>query len=119
MQAIVIHSKEGITQGDCLAMSLYGVALMPLASKMHDAIPKALQPWYCNDAGTAGKAVPNARCLDFLMKFGPTYGYFPEPSKSYYICKAEDEDVAHAAFEGFGLEIRGGSGTWGASSEVP
>jgi hypothetical protein len=31
---LVIHSKEGITQGDCLAMSLYGVVLMPLASKM-------------------------------------------------------------------------------------
>ena len=49
--------------------------------------------------------MPNARCLDFLVKFGPTYRYFPEPSKSYYICKAEDEEVARAAFEGFGLEI--------------
>jgi hypothetical protein len=101
----MIHTKEGITQGDCLAMSLYGVALMPLASKMCNSIPKALQLWYCNDAGVAGKAVPNARCLDFLVKFGPTYGYFPEPSKLYYICKAEDEEVACAAFEGFGLEI--------------
>ena len=71
-QAIVIHSKEGITQGDCLVMSLYGVALMPLVSKMRDAIPKALQPLYYDDAGAAGKAVPNARCLDFLLKFGPT-----------------------------------------------
>ena len=78
---------------------------MPLASKMHDAIPEALQPWYCNDAGAAGKAVPNARCLDFFVKFGPTCGYFPEPSKLYYIYKAKDEEVARAAFEGFGLEI--------------
>ena len=37
--ALVIHSKEGITQGDCLPMSLYGVALMPLQSKMRKAIP--------------------------------------------------------------------------------
>ncbi|KAL3806424.1 hypothetical protein ACHAXA_007766, partial [Cyclostephanos tholiformis] len=103
--AIVIHSKEGITQGDCLAMSLYSVALMPLASKMREAIPEALQPWYCDDAGAAGKALPNARCLDFLVKFGPTYGYFPEPGKSHYICKAEDEPAARQAFEGFGLEI--------------
>ena len=92
-------------QGDCLARSLYGVALMPLASKMCNAIPEALQPWYCDDAGVAGKAVPNAQCLDFLLKFGPTYGYFPELSKSYYICKAEDEEVTRAAFEGFGLKI--------------
>ena len=102
---IVIHSKEGITQGDCLATSLYGVALMPLASKMREAIPDALQPWYCDDAGAAGKAMPNARCLDFLMKFGPAYGYFPEPGKSHYICKVEDEPAAHQAFEGIGLEI--------------
>ena len=54
--ALVIHSKEGITQGDCLLMSLYGVALMPLASKMREAIPEALQPWYCDDAGAASKA---------------------------------------------------------------
>ncbi len=104
-QAILIRSKEGITQNDCLAMSLYGVALMPLVSKMCNAIPEALQLWYCNDADAAGKAVPNAQCLDFLVKFGPTYGYFPEPSKSYYICKAEDEGVARATIEGFGLEI--------------
>ena len=103
--ALVIHSKEGITQGDCLAMSLYGVALMPLASKMREAIPEALQPGYCDDVGAAGRALPNARCLDFLVKFGPTYGYFPEPGKSHYICKAEDEPAARQAFEGFGLEI--------------
>ncbi len=102
---IVIQLREGITQGDCFAMSLYGVALMPLASRMRETIPEALQPWYCNDAGAAGKALPNSRCLDFLVKFGPQYGYFPEPGKSYYICKAEDEDTARQAFESFGLDI--------------
>ena len=91
---IVIHSKEGIAQCDCLAMSLYRVALMPLASKMREAIPKVLQPCYCDDRDAAGKALPNACCLDFLVEFGPQYGYFSEPCKLYYICKAEDEDVA-------------------------
>jgi hypothetical protein len=72
---------------------------------MRETIPEALQPWYCNNAGAAGKAMPNARCLDFLVKFGPQYRYFPEPCKSYYICKAEDEDTARQAFESFGLNI--------------
>ena len=54
---IVIQSQEGITQDDCFAMSLYGVALMPLASRMRETIPEALLPWYCNDADTAGKAL--------------------------------------------------------------
>jgi hypothetical protein len=92
-------------QGDCLVMSLYGVALMPLASRMRKTIPKALQPWYCDNAGAAGKMLPNAQCLDFLVKFGPQYGYFPKPGKSYYICKAEDEDTARLAFASFGLDI--------------
>jgi hypothetical protein len=64
---IVIQLREGITQGNCFAMSLYGVALMPLASRMREMIPEALQPWYCDDAGAAGKAVPNATFLDFLV----------------------------------------------------
>ena len=56
--------------------------------------------------------MPNARCLDLLKKFGPTSGYFPEPSKSFYICKAEDEEVARAAFGGFGLEINYSREQW-------
>jgi len=35
---LIIHSQEGITQGNCLTMSLYGVALMPLVSRMHETI---------------------------------------------------------------------------------
>ena len=42
---------------------------------------------------------------DLLVKFRPQYGYFPEPGKSYYICKAKDEDAACLAFESFDLEI--------------
>jgi hypothetical protein len=72
---------------------------------MGEEFPEALQPWYCDNAGAAGKALPNSLCLDFLVKFGPPYGYFPEPGKSYYICKAEDEPIAHQAFESFGLKI--------------
>jgi hypothetical protein len=86
-------------------MSLYGVALMPLASKMGEAIPMALQPWYCDNAGAAGKAMLNAWCLDFLVKFGPLYGFIPEPGKLYYICKAEDEHASRQAFKSFGLKI--------------
>ncbi|KAL7543292.1 hypothetical protein ACHAXR_013157 [Thalassiosira sp. AJA248-18] len=103
--AIVIHSKEGVTQGDCRAMSIYGVGLMPLAASMRETIPEALQPWFADDAAGAGKAVHNAQCLAFLMEHGPKYGYFPEPDKCYYICKAEDEPVAKAAFEQHGLTI--------------
>ena len=103
--AIVIHSKEGVTQGDCFAMSLYGTAILPLATQMREAVPAALQPWYADDSGSAGEARTNAACLDFLVQHGPKYGYFADPSKSYYICKGEDEDVARHEFESLGLDI--------------
>ncbi|KAL7530967.1 hypothetical protein ACHAXR_004921 [Thalassiosira sp. AJA248-18] len=86
-------------------MSIYGVGLMPLASSMREAIPDALQPWFADDAAGAGKATDNARCLNFLMTLGPKYGYSLEPDKCWYICKAEDEEVAKAAFQQFGLAI--------------
>jgi hypothetical protein len=103
--ALVIYSKEGITQGDCLEMSLYNVALRPLMTKMHEEIPVALQLWYCDDAGAAGKAMPNVWCLNFLVKFGPPYSYFPKPRKLYYVCKVKDRPAVHQAFESFCLKI--------------
>jgi hypothetical protein len=103
--AMVITSREGITQGDCFAMSLYGVALLPLATKMREQFPAALQPWFADDSGAAGEARVNAGCLDFLRVYGPRYGYFVDPSKSHYICKAEDEAEARLEFERIGADI--------------
>ena len=100
-----ILSKEGVAQGCVLGMILYGIGLMPLAEQMKATIPEALQPWYADDAAAAGEAVHNARCMNFLVENGPRYGYFPEPEKSHYICKGEDEAVARAAFAEFGLTI--------------
>ena len=104
-EAQVIHSKEGITQGDCFAMNLYGVALLPLAEAMKTDIPSSLQPWYADDTGAAGEAASNAECLRYLLEHGPRYGYFVEPSKSTYICKLADEVIAREAFESRGLDI--------------
>ncbi len=49
--------------------------------------------------------MPNAWCLDFLLKFGQSYGYFPKPGKLHYICKADGEPIARQAFKSFGLKI--------------
>ena len=39
----VILSEEGVTQGDPLAMILYGLALAPLAKEIREAVPGAMQ----------------------------------------------------------------------------
>jgi hypothetical protein len=50
--------------------------------------------------------VHNAACLSYLLRHGPRYGYFPDPGKSWYICKAEDKVVTQQAFEGNDLDIQ-------------
>ncbi|KAL7531966.1 hypothetical protein ACHAXR_006015, partial [Thalassiosira sp. AJA248-18] len=103
---IIITSQEGVAQGDVFGGFLYGIGLMPLAEQMREKIPTVLQTWFADDMAGAGSAAHNAECLDFLMKNGPRYGYFPEPEKSWYICKGEDEADARAAFASFGINIQ-------------
>ena len=38
----ILHSKEGVTQGDPLLMVLYGLALVPLAESLRIAVPKVV-----------------------------------------------------------------------------
>jgi hypothetical protein len=90
---ITILSREGIAQGCSFSMNLYGVAHLPLLKRMHEAVPDALALAYMDDTAAAGKAVHNVACLSYLLRHGPRYGCFPDPGKSWYVCKAEDEAV--------------------------
>jgi hypothetical protein len=107
---ITILFREGIAQGCSLSMNLYGVSLLPLFKRMHEAVPDALAPAYADDTATADKAMHNAACLSYLLRHGPRYGYFPDPRKSWYICMVEDEVVARQAFEANDLDIQNSSG---------
>ena len=95
----IIACKEGITQGCCLSMVCYGIALMPLAEWLREQVPGALQPWYADDVSGVGTASDNATVLQLLKEKGPYFGYYPEPDKSHYVCMPQDEDAARAAFE--------------------
>jgi hypothetical protein len=101
----ILYSREGITQGGVMGMSLYGIATLPLARSMRQAIPDALQPWFADDSSAVGTAEQAAQCLLHLQQEGPRYGYFPEASKCIYVCKAEDEPTAREVFERHGLKI--------------
>ena len=48
------HSKEGVTQGDPLAMITYGIGVLPLIRELREAHPRVTKPWYADDAGTGG-----------------------------------------------------------------
>ena len=46
-----LHSKEGVTQGDPLAMIAYGIGVLPLIRDLRRAHPHFMQPWYADDGG--------------------------------------------------------------------
>ena len=46
-----LHSKEGVIQGDHLAMIAYGKGVLPLIRELWDTHPCVIQPWYTDDRG--------------------------------------------------------------------
>ncbi|KAL7526623.1 hypothetical protein ACHAXR_001569, partial [Thalassiosira sp. AJA248-18] len=97
--ALILQSREGVTQGDPLSMALYGIALLPLAEMLREASPNVLQPWYADDAAMQGTAGEVAATFETLIKVGPMFGYHPEPAKSFVICPIASEAAANAVFD--------------------
>ena len=80
-----LHSKEGVTQGDPLAMIAYGIGVLPLIRVLRKDHTQVSQPWYADDAGAGGKfEAVMAHFRDLQLK-GPARGYFPEPTKSILV----------------------------------
>ena len=51
-----LHSKEGVTQGDPLAMIAYGIGVLPLSQELREAHPRVTQPWYADYVGAGGSS---------------------------------------------------------------
>ena len=52
-----LYSKEGMTQGDPLAMIAYGIGVLPLIRDLRRSHTRVTQPWYADDAGAGGSLV--------------------------------------------------------------
>ena len=105
---IVMQSKEGVTQGDPLAMVLYGLTLLPLTEALQEAEPTVLQPWYPDDTAAIGWVLRIARFMKMLKFLGPHRGYFPEPAKSIIICKPEHRKAVETALAEFNFRYEEG-----------
>eukprot|EP00957_Ditylum_brightwellii_P105953 8081667-Ditylum_brightwellii.AAC.1 len=103
---VVLHSREGVTQGDPISMVVYGVALLLLAEITRAADKGVLAPFYANNVALDGPADRNAQLLCILVKHGPDFGYFKEPEKSIHVCNdAEEVEQAREAFKARGLTV--------------
>ena len=108
-EALIILSKEGVTQGCPLAMILYGVALLPLSEVLRRKMPEAVQPWYADDAAMAGRASEVRELMTLLTRLGPQFGYYPEPAKSILIVNGRHEKAARVVLSRFEFSYRRGT----------
>ena len=51
LSTYTMHSSEGTTQGDPLAMAMYAIAVVPLINRLYYL---ADQIWYADDAAASG-----------------------------------------------------------------
>ena len=98
----IILSQEGTTQGDPLAMAMYGLATIPLIRRL-DGL--CLQVWYADDSAAAGRLAQLRKWWDKLASEGPSFGYFANPSKTWLVTKAGYLEEASAIFADSGVNI--------------
>ena len=99
-----LYSREGVTQGDPLSMLLYAAAMMPLVNSLR-CREQYQQSWYADDSACAGSLNSIHSWLDCLIERGPTYGYFPEPTKSVVVVASKYVEIAKSAFQNVGVKV--------------
>ena len=101
--ASILHSKEGVTQGDPLTIIAYGIGILPHIKNFKEEILDITQPWYDDDAGALGMFARLKTNFDLLIRQGPGRGYHPEPTKSVLIVRPEniEAEKVFGAWHGF------------------
>ena len=99
-----LHSKEGVTQGDPLAMIVYGIGVLPLIRELRNAHPRVTQPWYADDAEAGETFKQILEHFRDLQARGPACRYYPDPTKSILVVALGNVVWSEEHFRG--LEIR-------------
>ena len=99
---ITMYSREGTTQGDPLAMSIYGIAILPLIQKLQGSYR---QLWFADDASAGGKITQLKDWWTRMQSIGPSFGYHPNPSKTWLLTKEQHLETAKEAFEDCNIHI--------------
>ena len=100
-----MHSKEGVTQGDPLAMIAYGIGVLPLILELREAHPRVTQPWYADDAGAGGTFAEVQAHFQDLQVWGPARGYYREPTKSILVVTPGNVARAKEHFRGMRILV--------------
>ena len=102
MDGDVILSQEGTTQGDPLAMPMYGLATIPIIRKL-DGICE--QIWYTDDSAAIGTVAQLHAWWTKLAEVGPAFGYFPNPAKTWLVTKQDHFNLVTDTFRRSGVNV--------------
>ena len=97
-----VYSREGTTQGDPLAMPIYGISILPLIQKIAGPYK---QLWFADDASAGGKIEQVREWWMKIQTAGPAFGYFPNPSKTWLLTKEDHLEKAKELFENCNIHI--------------
>ena len=98
-----LHSCEGTTQGDPLAMAMYAIGILPLVHQLQSDNTK--QTWFADDAAAGGRVHHLHHWWSKLCDVGPSYGYFANPGKTWLIVKDDHLPRATELFADTGVNI--------------
>ena len=101
VQGETVISREGVMQGDPLAMAMFAVGIVPLIREMEGTH----QVWFADDAASVGSLNEVHQWWTKLEEIGPRYGYHPNPNKTWLIVKDEISENAQALFRSSGINI--------------
>ena len=81
----IILSKEGIIQGDPMAMPLYGVNMAFLGKQLKSDLPEPMQVWYADNFSATARGRAARPLIQSLGDLGPSRGVFLYPEKIHYV----------------------------------
>ena len=94
-----------MTQGEPLAIIVYGIGIIPLIKNLKREIPDVTHPWYADDAGASGTFARLKIYFDLLTRQGPGRGYHPEPSKIILIIRPENIEAGKLFGRSHGFNV--------------
>ena len=100
----LLFSRERVTQGDPLSMAFYALSALPLVRSLKDT-QRWTQAWYADDANCGGFLDSLLVWFQRLLQDGPTFGYYPQPSKTSLVVDERDLPEARRLFEPLGVNI--------------
>ena len=103
--ASILHSREGVTQGDPLIMISYGIRILPLIKNLKWETHDVTQPWYADNIRALGTFAKIETNFYLLPRQGLGQGYPPDPTKSVLIIRPDNIEAGKEFRERHGFRV--------------